>query len=144
MNINGAQLGPVFRQTKVKVIVQEPSKCSKKWSILHKEEGKSHIDNSVTYNFECGKASLHQSSPDEPEYFQKLQCQNTSQNILTCQSDVQNFDWHVDTKLIFTPEGITVIITNRKKKVSMTAFYVRAVDPWAHKKKKLLLFTRGM
>ncbi len=39
MRIDGATLGPVFRETKVKLTVQEPSKYNKKWSLVHKEEG---------------------------------------------------------------------------------------------------------
>ncbi len=39
LKVDGAELGQVFRETKVKVMVQEPSKFNKKWSLIHKEEG---------------------------------------------------------------------------------------------------------
>lgn len=39
LGINGAEFGPVFRKTKVKIFVREPSKHNKKWSLSHKEEG---------------------------------------------------------------------------------------------------------
>ncbi len=39
MRVDSAKLGPVFRRTKVKIMVQEPSKFNKKWSLVHKEEG---------------------------------------------------------------------------------------------------------
>lgn len=38
MKINGDELGPKFRATKLKIMVREPSKHNKKWSLTHKEE----------------------------------------------------------------------------------------------------------
>ena len=39
MGISGQKMGPVFRRTRVKIMVKEPSKCNKKWNLVHKEEG---------------------------------------------------------------------------------------------------------
>ncbi len=39
LGIDGAELGPVFRRTGVKVTVQEPSKYNRKWNLVHKEQG---------------------------------------------------------------------------------------------------------
>ena len=39
LGISGPDLGPVFRSTKVKVLVKEPSKYNKKWNLTHREEG---------------------------------------------------------------------------------------------------------
>ena len=39
LGISGSELGPVFRATKVKVMVKEPSKYNKKWNLTHREEG---------------------------------------------------------------------------------------------------------
>ena len=38
MKINGEELGPKFRATKLKITVREPSKHNRKWSLTHKEE----------------------------------------------------------------------------------------------------------
>ncbi len=43
LSINGAKLGPVFRTTKVKIVVQQPSKFNKKWIFTHKVEGQQHF-----------------------------------------------------------------------------------------------------
>ena len=43
MRINGDELGPKFRATKLKILVREPTKHNRKWSLTHKEEeGKSY------------------------------------------------------------------------------------------------------
>lgn len=49
MNLNGAVFGKIFRQTKVKVSVQEPTKYAKKWSVSHKDGG----DLSFKTHFTC-------------------------------------------------------------------------------------------
>ena len=39
LGINGEKMGPIFRQTKVKIMVKAPSQYNKKWNLAHREEG---------------------------------------------------------------------------------------------------------
>jgi hypothetical protein len=39
-DISPIEFGQAFRKTRFKIMVREPSKHNKKWSLMHKEEGK--------------------------------------------------------------------------------------------------------
>jgi len=39
LGLKGDDLGPMFRSTPLRVVVQEPSKFNKRWNITHREEG---------------------------------------------------------------------------------------------------------
>ena len=54
--ISPVEFGPAFRRTKVKVMVREPSKHNRMWSLLHKEEGDASAP-TVSYIFEDGKVT---------------------------------------------------------------------------------------
>lgn len=136
MRIDGAELGPVFRETRVKLTVQEPSKFNKKWSLVHREEGEADLENAVTYTFEPGKPFAH----DGGGHGQKIVCTSSPHrpNIIKCQTEVKDKKWLVETQIMFTPTGLNVTVTNKDANVSMTIRYSRMADPWTLKKKKML------
>ena len=151
MGVNGAKMGPVFRKTRVKIMVKEPSKYNKKWNWAHREEGDVSQERSVSYTFEPGKPFVYDvdssandddDDEDEKEGKQEILCTSQASNVILCKTEVPKKEWEVETKVMFTPEGITAVVTNKKENVSMGIKYKRMIDPWATKKKKMLLLKK--
>ena len=51
-------------------------------------------------------------------------------------------DWDVESKITFTGDGITAVMTNKKCNVSTTCYYVRQGDPWTLKKRRFMLIKK--
>ena len=164
MGINGKKMGPVFRKTKVKIMVKEPSKYNKKWNWAHREEGEVDYERAVSYTFEPGKPFSYElggtckpRNADEAEGETKVDedsleddgsaaatrqdilCKESAPNVIYCHTEVPRKDWAVETRVMFTPDGITAVMTNKKENISMSVKYSRMIDPWAAKKKKFLM-----
>jgi hypothetical protein len=73
----------------------------------------------------------------------QVKCKPDNRRLM-CQTEVDKKEWEMETQIIFTPEGLTSVVTNKKANVSMKVFYKRMADPWLAKRKKLLLMRNLM
>lgn len=85
--------------------------------------------------FEPGKSTTIET---EDESIEKVVCLNKDTHIIQCQTEVKRSGWNVESRIMFTSEGITAIYVNSQTGTTMTAKYSRVIDPWMSKKKKFL------